>query len=96
MANVDRNDFKEPIVYTVICTGNQFCVGLKMERDKPGPHFLQIDGRTNITTNSNARKPWRELVPGDSVRIESVGRLRDAGNVPFTTGSPMWTEAKPK
>lgn len=93
----NKRTFDEPIIYSIISTGTAYCIGLKMQRERPGPHFVQIDGRAerlysnDQTTN---RLDWRVLACGDSVCINELQALKHGQEIPMSQAAPFWPSAR--
>lgn len=85
--------FDAPITYSIISTGTAYCIGLKMQRERPGPHFVQLDGRSTIMSNDTTetrRTEWRSLTCGDKVCINEVQSLKKDQEIPMSQAAPFW------
>lgn len=85
--------FDTPITYAIISTGSAYCIGLKMQRELPGPHFVQLDGRTDelfSNDETNNKIEWRSLVCGDKVVIKKVQEIQPGRTIPMSQAAPFW------
>lgn len=95
---VNELTLESPIEYAIIRNGSSFATALKMEQEKPGPHFVRIDETSSIIANTQANQPlgFRQLVCGDRVALCKVRAIQQGTNVPFSYDAPEWRKGQPR
>lgn len=98
MAANASTPLQEATRYTVIKTGPEFSMALKMEGEKESPLFVRIDGLSNIRSSGPSAEPhdFKKFAVGDSLLVGVVTTLPEEYKVPFTVETLRWTHKCPQ